>query len=265
MRHAGRVGVVVAVSLLAAGDLGARNPGNVTIVPGLQSCMGYWQLIPPGRNSTCLKEPAGEPPLIVYRENLQPAQIDSAVKDAWAECGLPTPDPPCGFVVNAWKPTPADPECRTDRECQEKGLGWRCLNNACVECETTKDCLRFVIGNRCTADKRCVTDFDKLPDETPSCSMDAQCPQGWTCTNGRCIPPNSPQHKCYEQAKKEWRAKDKQCEDDEAPRLAECTVEHATKPPALAICLKQSYDEKVKCKKTVYQEFQTKQKACYAQ
>ena len=173
MRHAGRVGVVVAVSLLAAGDLGARNPGNVTIVPGLQSCMGYWQLIPPGRNSTCLKEPAGEPPLIVYRENLQPAQIDSAVKDAWAECGLPTPDPPCGFVVNAWKPTPADPECRTDRECQEKGLGWRCLNNACVECETTKDCLRFVIGNRCTADKRCVTDFDKLPDETPSCSMDA--------------------------------------------------------------------------------------------
>ena len=35
------------------------------------------------------------------------------------------------------------------------------------------------------------------------------------------------------------------------------------KPPALAICLKQSYDEKVKCKKTVYQEFQTKQKVRY--
>jgi hypothetical protein len=67
---------------------------------------GYWQLIPSGQDSICLKEPAGEPPMIVYREKMTPDRIDRALSDAWRQCGLATPDPPCDYIVDRFKPPP---------------------------------------------------------------------------------------------------------------------------------------------------------------
>jgi hypothetical protein len=226
---------------------------------------GYWQLIPAGRNSLCLKEPAGEPPMIVYRENLAPALIDAALREAWSECGLPTPDPACAFVVDAWKPPAA--QCSSDTECRNKGLGWTCSGGVCVDCETSKDCIRNEIGNVCTAQKQCQYDFGGgtiTPGAPPDCSIDQHCPDGWTCTKARCLPPDAPQHKCFEGAHKKYRAADTKCEDDEKPRLPACAVEHHASPGQLANCLKQSYDEKMACKKAAFETFERDKKACYA-
>ncbi|SDP68692.1 hypothetical protein [Desulforhopalus singaporensis] len=66
---------------------------------------GYWQLLS-GRNSVCLHEPAGEPPMIVYKEKLSEAMIDIALADAWPQCGLPTPQRACNYVADRFSPPP---------------------------------------------------------------------------------------------------------------------------------------------------------------
>ncbi len=85
---------------------------------------GYWDLIPKGKNSICLQEPAGEQPMIIYREKLSKAQIDAALTTAWMECGLANVPEPCGYTV-IHKPPP-DVECNTDKDCIDKGKGDFC-------------------------------------------------------------------------------------------------------------------------------------------
>ncbi len=84
----------------AVSDRGAR----------MQPPRGHWDLIPAGQNSICLQEPAGESPMIVYRTELEPWAIDAALDDAWAQCGLQTPNPPCDYVVDRHRPPPGTPD-----------------------------------------------------------------------------------------------------------------------------------------------------------
>lgn len=60
---------------------------------------GPWDLIPKGQLSTCLKEPIGELPMIIYsRQPMHPSVLDHALVTAWGQCGLPTPNPPCEYI-----------------------------------------------------------------------------------------------------------------------------------------------------------------------
>lgn len=56
------------------------SPGNPT---------PWWTMIPKGELATCLTEPANEAPMLLYKSNLQPAQITAALVEAWPQCGLP--------------------------------------------------------------------------------------------------------------------------------------------------------------------------------
>lgn len=58
----------------------------------------WWTMIPEGKLATCLTEPASEPPMIVYKQNLQPAQLTTALSEAWSECGLPV-EPACFTIA----------------------------------------------------------------------------------------------------------------------------------------------------------------------
>jgi hypothetical protein len=228
-----------------------------------------------GRNSICLREPAGEPPMIVYRQNLEPEQIDEALHTAWAECDLPTPEPPCLYVVDAWAPRK---ECTDDNECTLKGLGWVCSDSGCVECETDQHCIDQSLGNVCMEDKRCAYELEPIkvtptpkPRPNPTCWYDANCPNGWTCNNGYCIPPDSPEHRCFERIHKEWRSGVEKCEDAQFPKLVECGIDAAKCSAGSADscissvkCMHDSHAEKEECKKKHFREFEEKKKECYA-
>lgn len=72
---------------------------------------GWWELIPPGQLGTCLHEPSGEPPMMLYRDkqgeaNLDPSLIDHTLRTVWMQCGLPTPVPACSYLVDLHKPAP---------------------------------------------------------------------------------------------------------------------------------------------------------------
>lgn len=49
----------------------------------------WWTMIPKGELATCLTEPANEAPMLLYKSNLQPAQVTAALAEAWPQCGLP--------------------------------------------------------------------------------------------------------------------------------------------------------------------------------
>ncbi len=58
----------------------------------------WWTMIPEGKLATCLTEPISEPPMIVYKQNLRPAQLTTALTEAWSECGLPI-EPACFSIA----------------------------------------------------------------------------------------------------------------------------------------------------------------------
>ena len=96
----------------------------------------YWQLLA-GRKSICLREPVGEKPMIVYREKLPPELIDMALRDAWAECSLPTPRNPCEYLPDRWAPKK---ECATG--------DWDVIYYKCMGCDV-------VVGEKVTELKNC--------------------------------------------------------------------------------------------------------------
>jgi hypothetical protein len=72
---------------------------------------GWWELIPQGQLGTCLLEPIGEPPMMLYRDkngevNFDPSVIDHTLRTMWGLCGLPTPVPACSYLVDLHKPPP---------------------------------------------------------------------------------------------------------------------------------------------------------------
>ena len=70
----------------------------------------WWEVIPAGVDAICWKEPAGRPPMIVYRKSLpsDPARLDTALSAAWNNCGL-RGAPPRPYVVTITKPPPPPP------------------------------------------------------------------------------------------------------------------------------------------------------------
>ncbi len=85
---------------------------------------GYWQLIPSGQLGTCWQEPAGEPPMILYRDTNGEQKVDSSViehtlRTQWAQCGLKTPEPPCAYLVDLVKPTPKPGSPEEEKENEE--------------------------------------------------------------------------------------------------------------------------------------------------
>jgi hypothetical protein len=46
----------------------------------------------------CLQDPAGEPPMIIYREQeMAPSVLDDMLRKAWHQCGLPALPFPCVY------------------------------------------------------------------------------------------------------------------------------------------------------------------------
>lgn len=76
---------------------------------------GWWELIPQGQLGICLQEPVGEPPIILYRDQNGESKIDPSViahtlRATWGQCGLPTPDPACSYLVDLHKPPSESPD-----------------------------------------------------------------------------------------------------------------------------------------------------------
>jgi hypothetical protein len=120
----------------ASAMIGAAKSGEIEGIfrPGLQVTADrgqrmapprpYWELLQ-GQPSACLLEPAGEPPMIVYRDKMLDPQTDQALRAAWSQCGLPTPDPPCDYVVNLTKPKPCEAAHGAFKACVDRS-GAKC-------------------------------------------------------------------------------------------------------------------------------------------
>lgn len=91
----------------------------------------YWQLLS-SRNSVCLLMPAGEKPIIVYRQKLPGDLIDIALRDAWAKCGLQTPEQPCEYVADRW----AMKKCAQD---SEEANEWFKIYYTCLGCKEGRE------------------------------------------------------------------------------------------------------------------------------
>lgn len=60
---------------------------------------GPWDLIPKGQLGMCLTEPAGQPPMIIYsQQDMAPGTLDTTLRNAWNQCGLPDLEFPCQFI-----------------------------------------------------------------------------------------------------------------------------------------------------------------------
>jgi hypothetical protein len=79
---------------------------RAAIVPPVGT-KGYWNLLAPGQVGMCLREPAGVPPMLLYRQkNMPPGAVEHTLVTNWAQCGLPTMATSCTFVVDLHKPPP---------------------------------------------------------------------------------------------------------------------------------------------------------------
>lgn len=117
--HAIEVGKLAGIYLPPRGVVSAR--GRM-----MSPQRGYWQLIPKGELSTCVVGPDDEPPMIVYRENLTPSQIDAAISSAWKSCGVPLLTHQCTYDRNLERPAEEN-ECESDDDCLSiPGAGNRC-------------------------------------------------------------------------------------------------------------------------------------------
>jgi len=82
--------------------------------------IGYWNLLAPGQVGLCLREPAGVPPMLLYRQkNMPPGAVEHTLVTEWPQCDLPTLPSPCTFVMDLHKPPP--PSGSMDN--QEEGSG----------------------------------------------------------------------------------------------------------------------------------------------
>ncbi len=195
---------------------------------------GYWSLLQPGQLGMCLKEPMGVPPMLLYREKNQHASvIDQTLKTKWAECGLPTPDPPCSYIVDLWKPS--------------------------SECEISKDCIDKGLGNFCTEENKCETHLPGgtiTPGSQPNPTCDAlnyfTCPDGLLCNpDGSCRPPSQ----CIENARKTKLQEQQACRDAEKPKLTQCLFE---KGLAAAKCIYDAGSERARCERAAHDRYEHK-------
>lgn len=223
----------------------------------------WWQMIPPGRRSTCYKQPPNRPPLIVFSKAIKDNRdlTAEALSSAWHECGIPA-DPTRCYTTNLQKP-PKKAECETNQDCIDKGL-----------------------GNFCTDQKVCGT-MDVTPD--PRCESPGQCdpniPQevwaschGFECVRlpgqvcGVCRKPGDRQEKCLKDAEKQHKQEKRACDAEEINGIEECVKASAecalTREPASCLeaaeaCVANNPKAKGdKCRRKAFDKFEKEQKDC---
>ena len=90
-----------------APDMGRKASADRAVILPPVGTKGYWNLLSPGQVGLCLREPAGVPPMLLYRQkNMPPGAVEHTLVTSWAQCGLPTRAMPCAFVVDLHKPPP---------------------------------------------------------------------------------------------------------------------------------------------------------------
>lgn len=112
-----------ASSMIKATESGAlagifqRNKGPVALRgQRMTPPKGWWELIPQGQPGICLKEPAGEAPMIIYREQeMSPPVLDDMLRNAWRQCGLPNLPFPCVYQKDLGN-KPQDTACQDQAE-----------------------------------------------------------------------------------------------------------------------------------------------------
>lgn len=187
---------------------------------------GHWELIPSGKTSTCLLQPTGEPPMMLYRTDMSPPQIDEALTLAWLGCGLPNLPEPCDYVVDLHKP---EVECKTDMDCLKKALGNYC--NVDTETCGIKFPDNYVPGRVC-AFPRCNSAVPAEADwacGSVSTDVARQCIPipGETC--GICQGVTDKAQKCHQANESRHKAELKACRKDYHPAKVgkyaiECTT-----------------------------------------
>jgi hypothetical protein len=92
-------GMVKATESGALAGIFQRNKGPVAARgQRMTPQKGWWELIPQGQLGMCLQDPAGEPPMIIYREQeMAPSVLDDMLRKAWHQCGLPALPFPCVY------------------------------------------------------------------------------------------------------------------------------------------------------------------------
>ena len=183
---------------------------------------GWWDLIPTGKLSTCLRQPGNEPPMIIFRKDLSDAQVDAVLASAWNECRLPLVREPCAYDVDLVKPQDDPVECKTDADCIQKGIGDFCNTSLNL------------------------------------CGINVPGPGPITPSK----PKTGQRAKCFDQAHATWRAGVTSCENAEAPKLAKCALDHFLSPDPLGLakCLLDSASEKESCKRQKFNEYEHKRK-----
>ncbi len=154
-------GMVKATESGALAGIFQRNKGPVAARgQRMTPKKGWWELIPQGQLGMCLKEPAGEAPMIIYREQeMSTSQLDTMLRQAWHQCGLPALPFPCVY---------------------EKDLGNKPQTNACLDeaeeafLQGEQQCDAQFVNN-----KACQNAFKKCLSETggqvTSCEQKVPC------------------------------------------------------------------------------------------
>lgn len=111
--------------------------------------MGWWNLIPKGKDSTCVKGMGGSgksAPMIVYRKNIGPykERVDQALKSAWRMCkdvyGLPDKAAiPCVIAVRP--PTGGKSACDAEKRKLWEQAWWECYRKG-LTLQAHKACLK---------------------------------------------------------------------------------------------------------------------------
>ena len=165
------------IAAAKGGDIeGMYRPGlKVTVDRGQRMAppRPYWELLQ-GQPAACLREPAGEPPMIVYRDEMPDAQTDQALRSAWSQCGLPTPDPPCEYLVDLTRPP---------KECERMGTTMKeCGDRSGAACTWPPSCKGDLSCDGTDAEQlayvACMERHDpKLPDRcyAEAKTVDPQC------------------------------------------------------------------------------------------
>ncbi len=179
---------------------------------------GWWDLIPTGSKSTCLLEPSGQDPMMIFRKDLTQVEVDAALTSAWNSCGLPLVAEPCAYDVDLTKPEDDPVECKVDKDCTDAGIG--------DFCATATNTCGITIG----------------PPETIKPG----------------VKPTGQRSTCFDAAKTTWLSSVKKCQDDEFPKLAQCTIENLASPSpvGLAKCLYKAYSDKESCKRKAFDAYE---------
>ena len=128
---------------------------------------GWWDLIPQGQLGRCLKKPASEPPMIIYRnQEMSPLVLDATLRKAWRQCGLPALPFPCVYKKNLDNKPSQTKACldKTEKDFRdgEQQCNAQFVNNKACQ-NFFKICLEQTGGQVTSCEQRvpCILDPDR--------------------------------------------------------------------------------------------------------